>query len=137
MHCLRPRRDHPDAHHRRIAGPRRPAHLHQRHGPCNRIIAGGEREEWSITMQTTTTHSKDDLFPFGGEHRIFLGSDWVESGEQVEIRFPYDRSLLVGRVAWDTPREVEAALTVAGEAHGRWRAGPCTAVPRCCTASPT
>lgn len=67
-------------------------------------------------MQTTTTGNTDNnLFPFGGEHRIFLGGDWVESGEQVEIRFPYDRSLLVGRVAWATPREVEAALELAGE----------------------
>ncbi len=67
-------------------------------------------------MQTATTHSKDNnLFPFGGEHRIFLGGDWVESDEQAEIRFPYDRSLLVGRVFRATPREVETALTVAAE----------------------
>ncbi len=50
-------------------------------------------------MQTTTAQNKDyNLFPLGGEHRMFLGGDWMDSSEHVEIRFPYDRSLLVGRV---------------------------------------
>src|SRR5579875_2855694 len=66
-------------------------------------------------MQATTTHNKDNPFPLGGEHRLFLGGNWVESGEQVEIRFPYDRSILVGRVAWATGHEVEAALELARE----------------------
>lgn len=59
-------------------------------------------------MQTSTT--PNETFPLGQTHRIFLGGDWVEGKEHVEIRFPYDRSILVGRVAWANPHHADDAL---------------------------
>jgi acyl-CoA reductase-like NAD-dependent aldehyde dehydrogenase len=59
-------------------------------------------------MQTSTT--PNETFSLGRTHRIFLGGNWVEGKEYVEIRFPYDRSILVGRVAWANPHQVDDAL---------------------------
>lgn len=65
-------------------------------------------------MQTTIKGDKDNnIYPLGEDHRIFLGGDWVDSTEHVEIRFPYDRSVLVGRVAWATRQEANTALELA------------------------
>ena len=64
-------------------------------------------------MQTNTPsiyNEQDSPFPLGQTHRIFLAGQWVEGKEHVEIRFPYDRSILVGRVAWANPRDAGDAL---------------------------
>lgn len=55
----------------------------------------------------------EEPFPLGQQHALFIGGTWVESPQQVEIRFPYDRSMVVGRVSWATQEHVEAALEAA------------------------
>lgn len=62
-------------------------------------------------MQTSTT--PNETFPLGQTYHIFLGGKWVEGKEHVEIRFPYDRSVLVGRVAWASLRDADDALELA------------------------
>jgi acyl-CoA reductase-like NAD-dependent aldehyde dehydrogenase len=57
----------------------------------------------------------ESTFKPGKNYRLFTGGDWVESDEHVEIRFPYDRNILVGRVAWAGKHEVDAALEQARE----------------------
>lgn len=65
-------------------------------------------------MQTSTTqHEQENPFPLGQQHLMFIGGDWVEGKEQVEIRFPYDRSILVGRVAWAGKQDADAVLELA------------------------
>src|SRR5947199_10383881 len=64
-------------------------------------------------MQASTT--PDETFPLGQTYRIFLGGRWVEGKEHVEIRFPYDRSVLVGRVAWANTYDAGEALELAQE----------------------
>lgn len=67
-------------------------------------------------MQTQhTAQTFEQAFPTGITYRLFIGGEWVESTEQIEIRFPYDRKLLVGRVAWATQQHVEQALICAKE----------------------
>jgi acyl-CoA reductase-like NAD-dependent aldehyde dehydrogenase len=67
--------------------------------------------------QTSTSHTEhtEPPFPLGNQYRLFIGGDWVESDEHSEIRFPYDRSILVGRVAWASRHNVDAALELARE----------------------
>ena len=50
-------------------------------------------------MQTHTpdTQHTEGPFPLGQTHRLFIGSEWVDTQEHIEIRFPYDRRVLVGR----------------------------------------
>ncbi len=60
-------------------------------------------------MQTTHT-TQHEPFPLGQSRRLFLGGEWVDGRQSVEIRFPYDRDILVGRVAWADQRDVNAAL---------------------------
>jgi len=62
-------------------------------------------------MQTSTT--PNGPFPPGQTYRIFLGGKWVDGKEHVEIRFPYDRSVLVGRVAWANLHDADDALELA------------------------
>ncbi len=57
----------------------------------------------------------ESTFQPGKDYRLFIGGDWVESEEHVEIRFPYDRNVLVGRVAWASKHDVDAALEQARE----------------------
>jgi acyl-CoA reductase-like NAD-dependent aldehyde dehydrogenase len=64
------------------------------------------------TPATLSTHHEGP-FPLGNEHRLFIGGQWVDTEEHIEIRFPYDRRVLVGRVAWAGQREVDAALHAA------------------------
>ncbi len=52
----------------------------------------------------------EGTFSLGKDYRLFIGGNWVESDEHVEVRFPYDRSILVGRVAWASQHDVDAAL---------------------------
>lgn len=59
-------------------------------------------------MQTSTT--SNEFFPLGQDHRIFVAGEWIEGEEKVEIRFPYDRNILVGRVAWASRQHADAAL---------------------------
>jgi acyl-CoA reductase-like NAD-dependent aldehyde dehydrogenase len=49
----------------------------------------------------------------GQSYHLFIGGEWIESEQQVEIRFPYDRRVLVGRVAWATQAHVDKALEAA------------------------
>src|SRR5215467_111561 len=65
-------------------------------------------------MQTSITHSESP-FPLGNDYRLFIAGDWMEGDEHVEIRFPYDRSILVGRVAWASKNDVDSALELASE----------------------
>lgn len=46
-------------------------------------------------------------------YRLFIGNQWIESEQQVEIRFPYDHHILVGRVAWATQAHIDKALEAA------------------------
>jgi acyl-CoA reductase-like NAD-dependent aldehyde dehydrogenase len=68
-------------------------------------------------MQTNIPYNKgseqESAFPLGGTHKLFIGGEWVDTPEHVEIRFPYDRSVLVGSVAWAAQSHVEAALEAA------------------------
>jgi acyl-CoA reductase-like NAD-dependent aldehyde dehydrogenase len=57
----------------------------------------------------------ESTFQPGKDYRLFIGGDWGESDEHVEIRFPYDRNVLVGRVAWAGKHDVDAALEQARE----------------------
>jgi len=76
--------------------------------------------------QTSTSHTEhtESPFPLGNQHRLFIGGDWVESNEYIEIRFPYDRSILVGRVAWASRHDVDAALEFAREGAGTMATWP-------------
>src|SRR5260221_4759199 len=71
------------------------------------LCLGWHRERYA--MQTSTT--SNEFFPLGQNHRIFLAGEWIEGEEEVEIRFPYDRNILVGRVAWASRQHADAALT--------------------------
>ncbi len=67
-------------------------------------------------MQTSTSYTEHQpLFPLGKDHSLFIAGDWVERDEHIEIRFPYDRSILVGRVVWAGRQDVDAALELARE----------------------
>lgn len=57
----------------------------------------------------------EESFPLGQQHRLFVGGTWTDTAQQVEIRFPYDRSILVGRVAWASQQDVDTALELARE----------------------
>ncbi|HLI90122.1 MAG TPA: aldehyde dehydrogenase family protein [Ktedonobacteraceae bacterium] len=58
----------------------------------------------------TTKNNWESAFPLGNDHRLYIGGEWSDADEQIEIRFPYDRGVLVGRVAWAQLRHVDAAL---------------------------
>jgi acyl-CoA reductase-like NAD-dependent aldehyde dehydrogenase len=66
-------------------------------------------------MQTHTpdTQHTEDPFLLGQNHRLFIGGEWGEAQKQIEIRFPYDRRVLVGRVAWASQHDVDTALHLA------------------------
>ncbi|MBE3559415.1 MAG: aldehyde dehydrogenase family protein [Ktedonobacteraceae bacterium] len=64
-------------------------------------------------MSTDTAKTAENSYPLGRTHRLFLGGDWQDGQEQVEIRFPYNRSVLVGRVAWAGREHVDRALELA------------------------
>ena len=64
-------------------------------------------------MQTSSTST--EAFPLGQTHSLFLGGDWVEGQNHVDIRFPYDSGVLVGRVAWAERQDADKALTLAKE----------------------
>ena len=57
----------------------------------------------------------ESTFQPGKDYQLFIGGDWHESDEHVEIRFPYDHDILVGRVAWADKHDVDAALERARE----------------------
>src|SRR6266704_33906 len=61
------------------------------------------------------TSLDESTFQPGKDYRLFIGGDWVASDEHIEIRFPYDRDVLVGRVAWAGKQDVDAALEQARE----------------------
>src|SRR5712691_522778 len=63
-------------------------------------------------MPTNITND-NDLFPLGKHHRLYIGGDWTDSPDTIRIRFPYDRSILVGHVAWATRSHVDTALELA------------------------
>jgi len=62
-----------------------------------------------------TSFISNDTFPLGNTHQLFLGGDWIEGKTYVDIRFPYDRDVLVGRVAWADRSDADTALTLAKE----------------------
>ena len=64
-------------------------------------------------MQTSSMST--GAFPLGQTHSLFLGGDWVEGQNYVDIRFPYDPDVLVGRVAWAERQDADKALTLAKE----------------------
>src|SRR5947209_3640104 len=66
-----------------------------------------------MQMHISDTQHTKGPFPLGQKHRLFIGGDWVDTQEQVEIRFPYDRRVLVGRVAWANQHDVDTALNLA------------------------
>ena len=43
---------------------------------------------------------------------FLIAGEWVNSGDAVQIRSPYDGSV-VGETCWAGPRELERAITVA------------------------
>ena len=62
-----------------------------------------------------TSFTSNDTFPLGNTHQLFLGGDWAEGKTYMDIRFPYDRDVLVGRVAWADHHDADTALTLAKE----------------------
>src|SRR5260370_17379892 len=115
MYRLRRRRNYADTQHRRIACHRGLRELDEGYGVSRRQPA---RSRIGSTMMsnnqphpTTTEHNAP--FPLGQQHRLFIGGEWIEASEQVEIRFPYDRPILVGRVAWADLHHVNHALQLA------------------------
>lgn len=54
-------------------------------------------------------------FKPGKDHRLLRAGEWIETGEWMEVRSPYDGSL-VGRVAWDGPAAVKDAIEAAHRA---------------------
>ncbi|QBD81830.1 aldehyde dehydrogenase family protein [Ktedonosporobacter rubrisoli] len=75
-------------------------------------------------MQTNTPQSNSGAFPLGNNHRLFIAGEWVDADDHVEIRFPYERKVLVGRVAWANKAHVETALTAAKEGAKEMAAWP-------------
>ena len=56
--------------------------------------------------------------------KAFIGGEWVEGdGEEIEVRSPYDGSL-VGTVRASSPAQVDAAVAAAKEAFRTWRKVP-------------
>src|SRR5205807_7260038 len=51
------------------------------------------------------------------ERRLFIGGDWIETGEWVEVRSPYSGDV-VGRVAKAGAAETRRAVDAAAEAMG-------------------
>ena len=64
-------------------------------------------------MQASSTSAA--AFPLGQSHSLFLGGDWIPGKNYVDIHFPYDPGVLVGRVAWATKQDADTALTLAKE----------------------
>ncbi len=62
-----------------------------------------------------TSSTSNNTFSPGNTYQLFLGGKWVESKTYVDIHFPYDREVLVGRVAWADRQDAETALTMAKE----------------------
>ncbi len=75
-------------------------------------------------MQTNATHTINASFPLGNDYRLFVGGEWVDAQKHVEIRFPYDRNILVGRVAWAEQQHVDTALELAREGAREMAAWP-------------
>lgn len=81
-------------------------------------------------MQTETNISsaqqdkpENDL-QLGKTYPLFIGGEWLEGKEYREIRFPYDRSILVGRVACAGKQEVNSALELAQQGAGEMASWP-------------
>ncbi len=70
------------------------------------------------------TSLDESTFQPGKDYRLFIGGDWVASDEYREIRFPYDRDVLVGRVAWAGKQDVDAALEQAREGAQKMASWP-------------
>src|SRR5579872_5606903 len=64
-----------------------------------------------MDASSTANHT----FSPGKTYQLFLGGEWIEGKTYVDIHFPYDRAVLVGRVAWADRQNAETAITRAQE----------------------
>src|SRR5271167_5105628 len=78
------------------------------------ILASGEVQEYAMAQMTATPVAT----------RAFLrDGKWIEEGDPIEIRAPYDGSV-VGRVFQGTREHAEAAITAAVKAFSTTRRLP-------------
>ena len=54
-------------------------------------------------------------FARGTDHAIFRAGEWLETGEWLDVKSPYDGEL-VGRAAWDRPQATRDAIAAAKKA---------------------
>src|SRR5512143_4034918 len=75
------------------------------------------------TAQVRRANRGQDENPRLGEYGIFLGGKWIKSGDAVEVRSPYDDSL-VAIVHRASPDQICMAIDLATEAFQKYRKLP-------------